>query len=216
MRTEPTPLPKCTMYRPVPRFVVLIIATAAVLTACVPTREDELSESRANEIAASEESQRMLRLQEEFAERVDLALSKGLSREELRVAAITAAEKGDDAQLADLLFESRAEADRYASSIRDARLALFAKYPELQQQVDPSTCTLTSQGVEAFFKGFNERRTVQRAEVCGSKANQVRLLACTALCAGTTLGAAAGLCGWGCWCAFCTRESGVAKVICAD
>ena len=44
--------------------------------------------------------------------------------------------------------------------------------------------------------------------VCGSRWQQVILLACMAA-AGSTCGAVAALCGWGCWCMLCTENSAV-------
>ena len=50
--------------------------------------------------------------------------------------------------------------------------------------------------------------------VCGSYWQQVKLAACAALCSASTAGAGTVLCGWACWCMFCTQSSAVAGVIC--
>ncbi len=57
---------------------------------------------------------------------------------------------------------------------------------------------------------------LKKMPTCGSWWNQIKLVGCTGLCTATTVGLGAGLCGWGCWCTFCTKNSEVAKVICAD
>lgn len=62
---------------------------------------------------------------------------------------------------------------------------------------------------------YNQRSAVKKI-VCGSYWNQVKLSLCAAGCGVTTAGLAAGLCGWGCWCTFCTKNSALATAICAD
>jgi len=63
--------------------------------------------------------------------------------------------------------------------------------------------------------GYDQRSAVKKI-VCGSYWNQVKLGLCAAGCGVTTAGLAAGLCGWGCWCTFCTKNSALATAICAD
>jgi hypothetical protein len=75
------------------------------------------------------------------------------------------------------------------------------------------------------FQTFNTYRFVSAAQqiengilrpVCGSYWNQLKLGICAAGCGVVSGGLAAGLCGWGCWCTFCTRNSALATVICAN
>lgn len=54
----------------------------------------------------------------------------------------------------------------------------------------------------------------ENASVCGSGWKVAKLLACSGLCGASTAGAGAVLCGWACWCTFCTTNSSVSDEIC--
>ncbi len=231
------------------RSAVLAVAFSLALSACEsgpssPTRpatgagaragevadEPEISEERVREIWASDEVQQVLTLQSEFVRRVDAAVERGVAVDEIRAAATAAVGEGnDDAALAELLFESREEADEYVATLQEARFAVTAAFPEVaaaEEDLEPSACALGTGAVDTFFDRFEASRSAQldptidgaagRTSVptCGSYWKQIKLLGCAGLCSASTAGLGTVLCGWGCWCMLCSTNSAVGEAMC--
>lgn len=193
------------------------------------TEEPDITEERAEEIWSSPEVQHMLDLQHQFVERVDAALARGVALDDIRAAMhLATSPRADDSQIVALLYESREEADRYVAALKAARAAIPEAFPEVaaaRDELDPAGCTVQGKSVDGFFNNYDKVRESRLnpldernapAPVCGSRKNQLKLLACATLCSFTSGGLGTVACGWGCWCTFCSKDSVLATYICAD
>lgn len=171
---------------------------------------EEPSEERIQEIWNSPEVARLMDLHAEFVARMDTALQRGATMQELRAASHQTL-AGDDSHLATLLFGGRRGADQYVASLRAARAAISNTYPEInsaQRRVDPGACNVEGNSVDAFFDNFD---AIRAAQVSGrnlpTSCDYTAFLFCHTGCvvAGAPQGSELGIawCAFKCLCKYC-------------
>lgn len=175
----------------------------------------------------SSEFQNVILKQNQVLDTITNALNRGISLQSIRTATLDAIQNNNYQSIYSLLFSSSQSGDAFFNELVNAKTAFVLQngfIMENQQTFTCSTCfsTLTDQANYFFdnFQTFNSYRYSPTGSnskpTCGSWWNQVKLVACAALCGVSTAGIGAGVCGWGCWCTFCTKNSAVANVICAN
>lgn len=194
----------------------------------------KLSEEASMEIVQSIEFQNIFKLKNEFLDKISNAVNQGIPLDSIRVAAIDAVENNNNQQIYSMLFSDYNSGVAFFNNLSQAKKIFRDKYAFIEQNKEKFMCTTCSktlsEEVNFLFKNFNafnnNRYTPgaglsgeKTAPTCGSWWNQIRLGVCAAACGVVTVGTVGlgtAACGWGCWCTFCTKNSAVASVICAD
>lgn len=158
------------------------------------------------DIGESLEVQRVQALQGEFMMRVDAAMRRGVSREQLRAAA-HATTPGNDL-LGTLLFGGEEEASRYVTAVREANQAVLDAFPEVAEargSMSPSSCAVGGNAVDSFFDNFEALRDDQLASERNAPCEgQPSYLGCTSGCATNSNTTVLALCYLGCKCRLCS------------
>jgi len=180
-----------------------------------------LTKEEINAIVSSDEFKNYFNLRARFFSLVKNALNKGYSPELLTSLTLNSIYFEDNQPIYEKIFGSYQAGINYMNELIKTKEKLYNKFPALKNLKYKAHCQydLNEEGIFHFYNTvYNNRTIASRAEppVCGSKANQVRLVVCAGLCGLTTAGLGAALCGWACWCTFCNDNSAVADVICAD
>ncbi len=192
-----------------------------------------LTEDSSNQIMLSQEAKNLFKWNNSFLDKIQTKINEGVSLETIKNSMLDAAQSNNYTGFYTLLFDDYNtgnlffnEISNYKQQFRD-KYTFVTEHPSLFQC---QSCPLTTiDNINYFFNNFgafstnrfmNNREGVEplreAGPVCGSYWNQVLLLGCAAGCSVTTAGFGAGMCGWACWCTFCTRNSSVAEVICAN
>lgn len=196
-----------------------------------------LSEDESQQVLLSYEFQNFVQSRNDFLDKIAHALSRGISLNSIRDATLAGIQNDDYQSLYSLLsFSSSQDGESFFNSLANARNSFLQAYPDIQQHLNEFICqscstSLTDQ-VNYFFNNFDAINTYRyspgseegqdpgtdpfRKPTCGSFWNQLKLGICAAGCSVTTAGVATPFCGWLCWCAFCTQNSALASVICAN
>lgn len=193
-----------------------------------------LSESESLEVLASNEAKELILMQNQFIDRVKGAISRGYSIEYLSKISANAINKNEHSEILRIIFGSVKNGNIFIQNIQRARLNFLTKNKFLLENKDEIVCTscnkVTPESASLFFKNLNtfdkSRLKVQtksgnvkklsmylesvgnesETPVCGAYWQQVKLLACMALCSASTGGAGTLLCGWACWCMLCPKS----------
>lgn len=190
-----------------------------------------LSEEVSKQIIESPEYQNCIRFQNDFLDIISNKVNQGTSIESIKTATLNAIRTSNYNEIYLLLFGNYQSAEVFftgmANSQRSYISNLKTNYPNMPS-LGCSTChSFLTDDVNYFFRNFNVFNTnrmpvsggtsegVAPEPTCGSYWNQVLLAACATGCSVTTAGLGVAMCGWGCWCTFCTRNSAVAAAICA-
>lgn len=107
--------------------------------------------------------------------------------------------------------------ESFFTNLKSAQRAFIARNEFINQNLNIFACQTCGislyEKTNYFFTNFlsfvNNRLSsstslAERAPTCGSYWNQVLLVTCAAGCGVSTAGIGAAMCGWGCWCTFCT------------
>ena len=194
-----------------------------------------LSEEASKEIVKSPEFQNVFKLQNEFLDKISNAVNQGIPLESIRTATIDAVENNNNKPVYSMLFSDYQSGENFFNALSEAKNTFREKHRFIEENKSAFTCSTCSKTLSEEvnflfnnFQAFNNNRyipgtssnTERAAEpVCGSWWNQVRLGICAVACGVVTVGTAGiatAACGWGCWCTFCTQNSALATVICAD
>ena len=222
------------MPSPSARTVPVLCSTAVFLLSAFAVGCDDsliveeevlpLSEERSEAIVTSPEATAFFSLYDEWTDRVEAAVERGVSVSEMQA---LASQQSDDLNV--ILFGSQANADMFVERKQGVINRLMKAYPELAtvdtegavercEASDPILAQnlvegLGSRATQPSDTVAGEAQARQDGPVCGSRWQQVKLLACAAV-AGATCGPGAALCGWGCWCTLCSENSALADVMC--
>jgi hypothetical protein len=191
-----------------------------------------LSEDQSYGILLSTEFQNFVQKRNDFLDKISTAVNQGTSLDSIKSAALNGIQNNDYQQFYTLVFGSNQIGESFFNSYVSARNALLQANSFVQEHPEVFSCNTCNVSLadetNYFFNNFGTFNTYRFAPaavqtenglskpVCGSYWNQIKLGICAGACGATSLGLAAGLCGWGCWCTFCTRNSAVANVICAN
>jgi hypothetical protein len=145
----------------------------------------------------------------------------------IRNAYLDAVTKNESDRFYSLIFTDVNAGTQFISNYENARVALIKKNSFIaanKEAFDCSACNKNFQSeIDFFLKNFNyfyENKIIYAVgkpgdyftPACGSYWNQVKMLVCMGLCSGTGPGIV--VCGWGCWCTFCSK-SALGNVICS-
>jgi len=214
---------------------MFLIACAFVSSFAFSQQTDtfKLSEDESREIVASGEFQNVFNLQNQFLDKIDNAVRQGVSLDFIKKETIDAIHTNNNQSIYSLLFGNYSTGETFISNLTNAKKAFINKYPALSENLSSIVCNTCPKSLvddaNYFFKNFNAFNTNRfnpqsdlfvagraAGPTCGSWWNQVRLGVCAGACGILTVGIGAAACGWGCWCTFCTRNSALASIICAD
>ncbi len=191
------------------------------------------SDSIYYEITTSSETYNLFQTKMEYVDIVQGAIDRGHHIDSLRSLAISVV-NGTSASIEydTILFQSQSAADDYYSSL-DSSISLFFNQDTsvLQQIIDTvSTNQREIKNINFFFDNFDDisnNSTAILAELegigsgttvseapCGSWQNVALVWGCSLGCSFATSGIGTPLCGWGCWCSFCS-DSWLGGYICA-
>lgn len=204
----------------------LVFLSCWFFISLVSSAQFSLTEQQSREVLLSPELQTVIQLQNQFLDKISNAVSQGTSIESIRTAALEALQTNNYQTIYLMLFNSYQSAESFFNSLTAAKANFLRANSFIQQNIGVFTCQtcltpITAEASYFFnnFQAFNSNRVNPGGEdgdppVCGSNWNKVKLIICTALCSATTAGLGAALCGWGCWCTFCTKNSALAAIIC--
>lgn len=194
-------------------------------------QEFSLSEQDSKKMILSGEFQTMISFQNQFLDAVDNAVKKGTQLPEIEKLALDAA-KGNATAFYTVLFGNERAGAVFFNNYSSAKRSLVNSSPDTRNHPEVFVCktcySSQEDQVRFFFKNFNtfnKYRYTGKVDLssdgkavptCGSYWNQFKLLACAAACGASTAGIGAAVCGWGCWCTFCSQHSSAASVICAN
>ena len=208
--------------------------------------DDGWTEELAEALFESEELARFDSLRMDILHRIDDALDRGVEDEELADAFkdVLNETSNADSTAGQYLFLSNDAADDFESEVEFAYTALTTAYPLLVDDdpddiedpdfggefntVAPGECEVTDEAIDDFFAYFSalyeyatsdsgvEDNNDPYTNVCGSWKNRIALYVCGAACAASTAGVGAALCGWACWCWWCSENSALADAICPN
>lgn len=209
-------------------FITLVLTFASCQKEILsPTNEElkiesrsELTEEEALDIMDAEITQEFLSLRHQFAVKVNELIEGGYSPEAFAELAFSSETNEDDAiTLNTLIFGNLESADIFYESLEGARSIMLTTFPvildqEVEANFGESVSTLLSYRQAIATNGPTIGPPSGGGQVCGSFANQVRLLACATACGLGPGGVVAALCGWKCWCKYCNENSAVAEIIC--
>ncbi len=192
--------------------------------------EPPLTEEESQLILESSECKDFVTLQNSFIQSISNSINNGYSSQELEKFAIDLSQ-GKHAKFYYIVFGDEKAGEEFFNKLAQAKANFLTKFPKIPKNISGSLCKTCQENVDEqikyFFSNFSSIEKFQyvlpggnlidgRAPTCGSRWNQVLTLACMAGCSATTVGLGAGLCGWGCWCSFCSQNSALATAICAD
>jgi hypothetical protein len=194
----------------------------------------ELSEEESTRITESFEFNNLINYQLRFLEVVNGALSQGIPLNKLRNAARESLESGDDEIFCRMIFTDTESGRRFLENFSSAKKQLIESNQVLTENREVYACTSCKKSIteeaDAFFNMFDKYRVskplfenAEQSELqqrngytCGSAWNRVKLIMCTATCAIPSGLLATAFCGWSCWCWFCSENSELGSIICAD
>jgi hypothetical protein len=212
----------------------IVLALLCFTSVCASAQKESfvLSEEESKQIAQSPEFQNVFSYQNQFLDKIDLAVKKGTPLSVIKKAAVEAIQSGNNASAYSILFGTYSEGDDFFKEMANAKKEFLEKNPTLKANADVILCKTCKQSPEeeisVLFDKFQSHNTYRfnpqddiagkaAAEpTCGSWWNQIKLAACVTLCSASTVGIGTAACGWGCWCTFCSQNSALASVICAN
>ncbi len=211
-------------------FIFYLLLGLAQLSFAQAKDQFELSEEASLEIVKSTEFQKVVTLQNEFLDKIDRAVKRGTPLDVIQKAFLKAVGTNNYEPVYLMLFENVQNGSLFFENLAASKRA-FVEANRLYENKQTFSCLTCSRSVIEeiniffkFFDVFNENRLVIYTEnaavkslpTCGSWWNQIKLVGCSALCSVTSGGVGAIACVWSCWCSFCTKNSAVANVICAQ
>ncbi|MEP7163218.1 MAG: hypothetical protein ABI741_00915 [Ferruginibacter sp.] len=190
----------------------------------------KLSEEASKELIQSREYQTLIKFQHDFLDIISDHVNKGVSLEFINTVILDAIKTNNYKEVYQMLFSDYESGDAFFISWGDAKRALLTKNLFIEKHMEVFTCKTChyslSDQANFFLKNFpffDKNRypgttslSGKEALPCGSYWNQVKLGVCATACGLSTAGIGIGLCGWGCWCAFCSQNSSTANIICAN
>ena len=127
-----------------------------------------------------------------------------------------------ETELGNPLFSDPDGMTKWTREFESAKSDLYAAFPVMSRMSgEAPECLMGAEQFAAYTASLEGRDGIAFSDelpededgpVCGSYFQQVKLLACAALC--STMGPAAGLCGWACWCMLCSENSAVYDFMC--
>lgn len=190
----------------------------------ISTAQFSLTEEQSMAVLLSPELTTMVQLQNQFLDKVDLAIQQGNTLQTIRTTALTALQTSNYHTIYTMLFGSFSNGEAFINSLIAAKRSFLQANPFIEQNLSVFTCqtcpTTIADEANYFFNNFQALNTYRISPgveedpiVCGSHWNKLKLIICIGICSGTTGGFGAALCGWGCWCGFC-KKSALGGIIC--
>ncbi len=195
-----------------------------------------LSESESYKIVSSNEFQNILRLQNHFLDLIKKAKLNGITIEKLQAAALKSGMDENNFEFFEIVFGSATIGKEFVKELQTNRSLLLSKNGILRNNTAAFICFSCKKSpletVNFFFKNYDsfdklrlkqfsvqanlysDDESLDYDPTCGSYWQQVKLVACAALCSASTVGVGTVLCGWACWCMLCPENSALAGVIC--
>lgn len=202
----------------------------------IESRNSFPSETVCSTIVTSNEALTYFDLRRDFINILFDAIDRGIDKDTLKDLSLAAStDTLKMKELIDSLFSTRNEGIVFFDSIYSSLNSFVSEYPivdslgqlysiDIEESIDELFDNFNgiyrSYGATAIHSSVTGGGFSSHVDdiVCGSYANQLRLAACAAGCGLISGGipAVAAMCGWACWCTFCTENSVTADVICAD
>lgn len=218
---------------------ILLIFTVLFLSVFVANAQDDpdnftLTEQESFDVIKSTEFQNFMNLQDTFLIKIKDAVANQISLDSIRIAALNAINNNDTTAVYTILFGDVNRGYNFFTALSDAKRALLNTNSFMNQHTTVFSCSTCATSIvdqtNWFFQkfypldtahseyGFTTRtaQNIAATPTCGSWWNVLRLGVCATGCSIVTGGLATVLCGWGCWCQFCSSNSALSLLICND